>query len=177
MGFFLPLEKCGSFRHEIAPAMIREPLFFLLILLWMRACMACNSKGGTYGDYRVTQKSDSNGKQVVVAMGENRKLSCQTNVPWKNCIWKPPRNGVRQLKCLFSRHQYRKVSCPSFPEVHYYRDRRAPENECTIIVNKVNEHHEGSWKCEFELDLPNMGENSIMIYDHVCMIVRDWRYV
>ncbi|XP_040569417.1 uncharacterized protein [Lepeophtheirus salmonis] len=158
----------GSIQHQALLA-----VFYCILL---RLSHGCSSKGGTYGDYRVIKKSDSNGNKIVVALGEDTKLSCQTNAPWKNCIWKPPRNGVRQLKCLFSRHQYRKVSCPSFPEVHYYRDRRAPENECTIIVNNINRFHEGPWKCEFELDLPNVGQN-VMIYDQVCMAVRNWRYL
>ena len=44
------------------------------------------------------RKSDSDGKQMVVAVGDDAKLSCETNVKWKKCLWKPPRNGVRQVR-------------------------------------------------------------------------------
>ena len=48
-------------------------------------------------EYRVLKKSDSGGKQLIVAVDENAKMFCRTNKPWKKCIWKPPRNGVRQV--------------------------------------------------------------------------------
>ena len=47
--------------------------------------------------YRVVRKTDSDGKQLVVALGDNAKLFCHTSVPWKKCIWKPPRNGVKEV--------------------------------------------------------------------------------
>jgi len=31
---------------------------------------------------------------------EDARLFCKTNAPWKKCLWKPPRNGVRQVKEL-----------------------------------------------------------------------------
>ena len=43
------------------------------------------------------RKTDSDGKQVVVGVEEDAKLFCRTNAPWKKCLWKPPRNGVRQV--------------------------------------------------------------------------------
>ena len=48
--------------------------------------------------YRVLRKTDSDGKQLVVALGDNAKLFCHTSVPWKKCIWKPPRNGVKEVR-------------------------------------------------------------------------------
>ncbi|CAB4054362.1 unnamed protein product [Lepeophtheirus salmonis] len=101
----------GSIQHQALLA-----VFYCILL---RLSHGCSSKGGTYGDYRVIKKSDSNGNKIVVALGEDTKLSCQTNAPWKNCIWKPPRNGVR---------------------------------------DSTEKFHEGPWKCEFELDLPNVGQ-------------------
>ena len=50
--------------------------------------------------YKVVRKTDEGNKQLVVATEENAQLFCQTNVPWKKCWWKPPRNGVRQVICL-----------------------------------------------------------------------------
>ena len=47
--------------------------------------------------YKVVRKTDEGNKQLVVATEENAQLFCQTNVPWKKCWWKPPRNGVRQV--------------------------------------------------------------------------------
>jgi hypothetical protein len=43
------------------------------------------------------RKTDSDGKQVVVGVEEDARLFCRTNAPWKKCLWKPPRNGVRQV--------------------------------------------------------------------------------
>ena len=33
-----------------------------------------------------------------MALGDDARLSCETNVEWKKCIWKPPRNGVREVR-------------------------------------------------------------------------------
>ena len=44
------------------------------------------------------RKTDSDGKQVVVGVEEDARLFCRTNAPWKKCLWKPPRNGVRQVR-------------------------------------------------------------------------------
>ena len=43
------------------------------------------------------RKTDEGGKQLVVATDEDARLYCRTNVPWKKCWWKPPRNGVREV--------------------------------------------------------------------------------
>ena len=66
-------------------------------------CEACTSSSA-HDEYRVVRKSDSDGKQLVVAVGDDARLSCKTNIPWKKCIWKPPRNGVREVSSLFSIH-------------------------------------------------------------------------
>jgi hypothetical protein len=58
--------------------------------------MGC-SGGSDHDEYRVIRKTDAGGKQLVVATEEDARLFCQTNVPWKKCWWKPPRNGVRQV--------------------------------------------------------------------------------
>ena len=47
------------------------------------------------------RKTDSDGKQVVVGVEEDAKLFCRTNAPWKKCLWKPPRNGVRQVGTIY----------------------------------------------------------------------------
>ena len=57
---------------------------------------ACSSSG-QHELYRVVRKTDEGGKQLVVATDEDARLYCRTNVPWKKCWWKPPRNGVRQV--------------------------------------------------------------------------------
>ena len=57
---------------------------------------ACSSSS-VHDEYKVIRKTDSDGKQLVVAVGDDARLSCQTNFSWKKCLWKPPRNGVRQV--------------------------------------------------------------------------------
>ena len=70
-------------------------LHIAFILNW-HLILGCSSSEPA--EYRILRKTDSGGKQVIVAVDENAKLFCRTNVPWKKCIWKPPRNGVRQVK-------------------------------------------------------------------------------
>lgn len=134
---------------------------------------ACSSSSAA-DEYRVIKKTDSDGKQVVVAIGDDAKLSCETNVPWKKCIWKPPRNGIRQLKCEFNREKLQHVSCPSFPEVHF-DETRSEDNTCSIVVRNIGEHHEGNWRCEFEADIPDAPEK-VIIKDKVSVLARAWRY-
>ena len=73
-----------------------------VVLFWVCHCLlfigslACSSSN-VHDEYRVVRKTDAGGKQLVVATEENAQLFCQTNVPWKKCWWKPPRNGVRQV--------------------------------------------------------------------------------
>ena len=71
----------------------------VLIFNW-HSVLGCTSSEPA--EFRVLRKTDSGGKQVVVAVDENAKLYCRTNVPWKKCIWKPPRNGVRQVSSLLN---------------------------------------------------------------------------
>lgn len=126
--------------------------------------------------YRVLKKTDTGGKQLVVAVDENAKLFCRPNAPWKKCIWKPPRNGVRQLKCVFTKGPDNLVHCPSFPEIHF--DKAASDKEqhnCAIIVESIKEWHGGDWKCEFELDLPEESE-TIYIKERVKLLARGYRY-
>ena len=70
-------------------------LSLLSILLDAAAGCASSSEDERY---RVVRKTDSDGKQLVVALGDNAKLFCHTSVPWKKCIWKPPRNGVKEVR-------------------------------------------------------------------------------
>ena len=76
-----------------------NPIFYSavvwILLLNGSVCSACS--GGDDDKYRIIRKTDEGGKQLVVATDEQAKLYCQTNVPWKKCWWKPPRNGVRQV--------------------------------------------------------------------------------
>ena len=69
-------------------------LSLLSILLDAAAGCASSSEDERY---RVVRKTDSDGKQLVVALGDNAKLFCHTSVPWKKCVWKPPRNGVKEV--------------------------------------------------------------------------------
>ena len=71
-----------------------------LIFNW-HVTLGCSSSEPA--EYRVLRKTDSGGKQLIVAVDENAKLFCRTNVPWKKCIWKPPRNGVRQVKIVYNK--------------------------------------------------------------------------
>ena len=67
----------------------------LLSIALLDTAAGCASSGEDER-YRVLRKTDSDGKQLVVALGDNAKLFCHTSVPWKKCIWKPPRNGVKE---------------------------------------------------------------------------------
>jgi len=70
--------------------------FLAMLLMSVKTTWACNG-GGEHDLYRVVRKTDVGGKNLVVATEETAKLYCQTNVPWKKCFWKPPRNGVREV--------------------------------------------------------------------------------
>ena len=70
-------------------------LLWMLVLVLANPALACS--GGGDEKYRVIRKTDEGGKQLVVATEETARLFCQTNVPWKKCWWKPPRNGVREV--------------------------------------------------------------------------------
>ena len=76
-------------------------MLFWLICLASGLCLTSSGTGcsssSPYDDYKVVRKTDEGGKQLVVATEENAQLFCQTNMPWKKCWWKPPRNGVRQV--------------------------------------------------------------------------------
>ena len=79
----------------------RRGLFvYFLLILNLDPSFGCSSSEPA--EYRVLKKTDSGGKQLIVAVDEGAKLYCRTNVPWKKCIWKPPRNGVRQVKQMRS---------------------------------------------------------------------------
>jgi len=148
-------------------------VYFLLILN-LDSSYGCSSSEPA--EYRVLKKTDSGGKQLIVAVDESAKLYCRTNVPWKKCIWKPPRNGVRQLRCEFTKDANSLVICPSFPEIHYDKiESDKYSNNCAINVAQIKEHHEGNWKCEFELDLPDQSEK-ILIKEKVKMVARGYRY-
>lgn len=74
---------------------------YFLLALNLHPSFGCSSSEPA--EYRVLKKTDSGGKQLIVAVDESAKLYCRTNVPWKKCIWKPPRNGVRQVRLSFIR--------------------------------------------------------------------------
>ena len=40
---------------------------------------------------------------------------------------------------------------------------------------QIKDHHEGNWKCEFELDLPDQSEK-ILIKEKVKLVARGYRY-
>jgi len=145
----------------------------VLILNW-HSILGCTSSEPA--EFRVLKKTDSGGKQVVVAVGENAKLYCRTNVPWKKCIWKPPRNGVRQLRCEFTRADNIRPMCPSFPEIHFDRvESDKYTNNCAINIAQIKDYHDGDWKCEFELDLPEESE-IIHVKERVKLVARGYRY-
>ncbi len=79
----------------------------VLILVIMAAVAEGCSSSNEYDEYRVVRKSDAGGKQINVAIDDDARLYCQTNYKWKRCIWKPPRNGVRQviLRILLKAHK------------------------------------------------------------------------
>ena len=77
--------------------MTNTALMFAVAAALAHAAAACSSSSA-HDEYRVVRKSDSDGKQLVVALGDDARLSCQTNFEWERCVWKPPRNGVRQVR-------------------------------------------------------------------------------
>ena len=85
-----------------------------------------------------------------------------------------------QLKCEFVKGPGNIVTCPSFPEIHY--DKQISEqhkHNCAIVVENIQEHHEGNWKCEFEIDAPNEEdpEQPMIIKERVKLLARGYRYV
>jgi len=157
-------------------------LTFCCCVAWLsistRMVNACSSSS-QHELYKVVRKTDEGGKQLVVATDEDARLYCRTNVPWKKCWWKPPRNGVRELKCEFTKGPENRVTCPSFPEIHY--DRQVSdqhEHNCAIVVENIQEHHEGNWKCEFEIESnPEETEEPIIIREQVKLLARGYRYI
>ena len=71
---------------------------FVICTLVLNEHVAHGCSSSEPDQYRVLKKTDTGGKQLIVAVDETAKLFCRTNVPWKKCIWKPPRNGVRQVR-------------------------------------------------------------------------------
>jgi len=159
-----------------------KTLFWLCLAsgLCLTTVTGCSSSS-PYDDYKIVRKTDAGGKQLVVATEENAQLFCQTNVPWKKCWWKPPRNGVRQLKCEFVKGPNNRVTCPSFPEIHYDQQTSDQhQHNCAIIVQNIQEHHEGNWKCEFEIDVPAEDRDSdepVIIREKVKLLARGYRYI
>ena len=86
------------------------------------------------------------------------------------------------MKCEFSKGPNNRVTCPSFPEIHY--DKQASdqhEHSCAIIVQNIQEHHEGNWRCEFEIDVPEEDRDSdglpVIIVEKVSLVARGYRYI
>ena len=75
---------------------------YCVLIIWILALAGSGSacSGGDEDRYRIVRKTDEGDKQLVVATEETAKMYCRTNVPWKKCWWKPPRNGVRQVSTL-----------------------------------------------------------------------------
>ena len=90
---------------------------YCVLIIWILALAGSGSacSGGDEDKYRIVRKTDEGDKQLVVATEETAKMYCRTNVPWKKCWWKPPRNGVRQVSTLdilfSSNHNIHKSSC------------------------------------------------------------------
>ena len=81
-----------------------------------------------------------------------------------------------QLKCEFTKDVNSLVICPSFPEIHYDKiESEKYSNNCAINVAQIKDYHEGNWKCEFELDLPQESE-TIYIKEKVKLVARGYRY-
>ena len=55
-----------------------------------------SSPESEFDEFKITRKTEKNA--LVVGVDEDARLYCQTNVPWKKCVWKPPRNGVREVR-------------------------------------------------------------------------------
>ena len=85
---------------------------------------------------------------------------------------------VLQLKCEFTNGPDNRVTCPSFPEIHFDAEKsRSERHNCAIIVQNIQEHHEGNWKCEFTLDLPEEEyDEPIVIKDKIKLMARGYRY-
>ena len=82
--------KCPCWRSLLA-----------LSLLAFGLSEACSSSSQSeYDEFKIMRKTEKN--QLVVGVDEDARLYCQTNVPWKKCVWKPPRNGVREVGSAFS---------------------------------------------------------------------------
>lgn len=75
------------------------------------------------------------------------------------------------------------MTCPSFPEIHYDKEvSDQHEYNCAIIVQNIQEHHEGNWRCEFEIDVPELNEDEdleepIIITEKVKLLARGYRYI
>ena len=87
-----------------------------------------------------------------------------------------------QLKCEFTKGPGNLVTCPSFPEIHYDKETSEQhEHNCAIIVQNIQEHHEGNWRCEFEVDMPQDEDDEflepIIIHEKVKLVARGYRYI
>ena len=85
-----------------------------------------------------------------------------------------------QLKCEFTKGPDNRVTCPSFPEIHYdQQTSNQHQHNCAIIVQNIQEHHEGNWRCEFEIDVPPEEEleEPIIITERVKLLARGYRYI
>ena len=91
-------------------------------------------------------------------------------------LLKPINCFLFQLKCEFTKDVNSLVICPSFPEIHYDKiESDKYRNNCAINVAQIKDYHEGNWKCEFELDLPEESE-TIYIKEKVKLVARGYRY-
>jgi len=90
-----------------APLQLEKLLLLLALAVAAPGTAACSSSS-SHDEYHIIRKTDSDGKQLVVAVDDNARLSCTTNVDWKRCFWKPPRNGVRQVRYLIITRMFKK---------------------------------------------------------------------
>ncbi len=86
----------ASIRSLVTTSVTLASILIFLLLRTASEVEGCSSSD-EHDEYRVVRKTDAGGKQLLVAVDEDARMYCQTNAKWKRCIWKPPRNGVREV--------------------------------------------------------------------------------
>merc|ERR1712168_1619484 len=135
-------------------SMAVKTLFWLCLAsgLCLTTVTGCSSSS-PYDDYKIVRKTDAGGKQLVVATEENAQLFCQTNVPWKKCWWKPPRNGVRQLKCEFVKGPNNQVTNINI----------IVQSLCKTFKNIMREIGSANLKLMFQLKIETLIQNQLLL--------------
>jgi len=183
MNTLMKVAATNDVQGNSSSSLVQQLPLMLLVVVWMMAFVGNNPASGCtssdssqYNGHQIVRKTKEN--ELMVAVDEDAKLHCMTNSAWKKCVWKPPRNGVRELRCEFTKGADNKITCPSFPEIHYdVEASEAEEHNCAIIVQNIQEHHEGNWRCEFTLDLPEEDyQEPVVIKDRIWLMARGYRY-